>query len=251
VTTGDGFDVRSLSQTFRDGHVGTPHAHPWGQLTYARTGVMQVVTGGRVWFVPPTRAIWIPPRALHVIAFRGDVAFRTLYVAPERAGAVLRDVEALRVDTLLQHLIVHIVTIGMLDPRRPDHDRLAGVLLDLIAAARGDDLWLPLPHDARALRLAERLRAQPADKTDLESLAANTGASLRTLQRSFVQETGLTIEQWRQKARLVHSSADLARGASVTEAALGCGYDSTSAYIAAFRAQFGVTPGRFARGERA
>jgi AraC-like DNA-binding protein len=251
MSTGDGFDVRSLAQTFRDGHVVNGHAHSWGQLTYARTGVMQVVTGGRVWFVPPTRAIWIPPRATHTLAFRGDVAFRTLYIGPERAGSVLREVEALRVSTLLQELIVHIATIGMLDPQRPDHDRLAGVLMDLIASARGDDLWLPLPADSRAQRLAEHLRAQPSDRTDLESLAANTGASLRTLQRCFVTETGLTIEQWRQKARLVHSSAELASGASVTAAALGCGYDSTSAYIAAFRTQFGVTPGRFARGERA
>src|SRR5262249_11485592 len=157
-------------------------------LTYARTGVMQIVTDGRVWFVPPTRAIWIPPRTMHAIAFRGDVAFRTLYVAPDRAGAVLRDVEALRVNTLLQEMIVHITTIGMLDPKRPEHDRLAGVLMDLIASARGDDLWLPLPDDPRAQRLAEHLRAQPADKTDLEGLAANTGASLRTLQRCFVTE---------------------------------------------------------------
>jgi AraC-like DNA-binding protein len=250
VSTGDGFDVRALAQTFRDGHVVNGHAHSWGQLTYARTGIMHVTTGGRVWFVAPTRAIWIPPRTMHTLAFRGDVAFRTLYVAPERAGAVLRDIEALRVNTLLQELILHIATIGMLDPRRPDHDRLAGVLMDLIANARGDDLWLPLPTDPRAQRLAGHLRAQPTDKADLESLAADTGASLRTLQRCFVTETGLTIEQWRQKARLVHSSAELASGASVTAAALGCGYDSTSAYIAAFRAQFGVTPGRFARGER-
>src|SRR5262249_4996987 len=147
VSTGDGFDVRALSQTFRDGHLLPPHTHPWGQLTYARSGVMQVVTDGRVWFVPPTRAIWIPPHATHEIGIRGEVAFRTLYIAPERAGSVLRDVEALRVNTLLQQLIVHIATIGMLDPRRPDHDRLAGVLLDLIADARGDDLWLPLPSD--------------------------------------------------------------------------------------------------------
>jgi AraC-like DNA-binding protein len=43
------------------------------------------------------------------------------------------------------------------------------------------------------------------------------------------------------------SAATLAAGASVTQAALDCGYDSPSTYIAAFHKQFGVTPGRFAR----
>jgi AraC-like DNA-binding protein len=55
----------------------------------------------------------------------------------------------------------------------------------------------------------------------------------------------MTIDAWRQKARLVHSAAALAEGARVSEAALDCGYQSPSAYIAAFRRQFGVTPGQF------
>jgi AraC-like DNA-binding protein len=73
----------------------------------------------------------------------------------------------------------------------------------------------------------------------------DTGASLRTLQRCFIDETGMTIETWRQKARLVHSAAALAEGATVLNASLTCGYDSSSAFIAAFRKQFGVTPRRF------
>jgi hypothetical protein len=62
---------------------------------------------------------------------------------------------------------------------------------------------------------------------------------------SFSDETGMTIESWRQKARLVHSAAALAEGASVTNASLASGYDSPSAFSAAFRRQFGVTPKHF------
>jgi AraC-like DNA-binding protein len=243
--TGDGFDVRSLALTYRDGHQLPAHAHPWAQLIYARSGVMHVVAEGRLWFTPPTRAIWIPHGVEHEIGIQGETALRTLYVSPERARDVRPRVESLEVAPLLAELIVHIVALGMLDPRRPEHDRLAGVLIDLLAAARGIDLVLPLPKDPRALRLAQQLRDAPGDKRDLEELASGTGASLRTLQRGFADETGMTIEAWRQKARLVHSAAALAAGASVTEAALDCGYDSPSAFIAVFRKQFGVTPGRF------
>jgi AraC-like DNA-binding protein len=248
VTSGDGFDVRSLACTYRDGHLMDAHTHSYAQLVYARSGVMHVSADGRVWFVPPTRAIWIPHGVEHRIGIKGEVALRTLYVAPERAGALKRNVEALEVSALLSELILHILGIGMLDPKIAEHDRLAGVLMDLIAMAPGTDLALPLPRDARALRLAEHLRGDPADRRDLEALAGEAGASLRTLQRCFSDETGLTIEQWRQKARLVHSAARLAGGASVTDAAMDSGYDSPSAYIAAFRRQFGVTPGRFAPG---
>jgi AraC-like DNA-binding protein len=243
--TGDGFDVRSLALTYRDGHRLPAHAHPWAQLIYARSGVMHVVAEERLWFTPPTRAIWIPPGLPHEIGIRGETALRTLYVSPERARGVRPSVESLEVTALLGELILHVVSLGMLEPKRAEHERLAGVLMDLVAAARGIDLVLPLPKDPRALRLAQQLRAAPCDKRDLEELARATGASLRTLQRCFSDETGLTIEAWRQKARLVHSAAALAAGASVTDAALDCGYDSPSAFIAVFRKQFGVTPGRF------
>jgi AraC-like DNA-binding protein len=49
---------------------------------------------------------------------------------------------------------------------------------------------------------------------------------------------------WRQKARMLDSARLLAEGKSVTDAALGVGYASTSAFIAAFRETFGCTPGK-------
>jgi len=242
---GDGFDVRSLSATYPDGLRLGEHDHPWGQLVYARSGVMRVTTPGRAWTVPSTRAIWLPPRLVHQIVMQGEVAMRTLYIAPDRAAALPAEAGALEVEALLRELILYVLTIGMLDSREAAHDRLAGVLIDRIVAARPVDLFLPWPNDPRALALAERLLRSPTERREIAALARAAGASLRTLQRLFLAETALTIEAWRQKARLVHAASLLSLGASVTTAAADCGYDSLSAFIAAFRRQFGVTPGRY------
>ena len=56
---------------------------------------------------------------------------------------------------------------------------------------------------------------------------------------------GLTLEAWRQKARLIAAISALSGGASVSVAAAQCGYASPSAFITAFKRQFGVTPGRY------
>jgi|SRR6185437_16040785 len=245
MSIGDGFDVRSLAVTYRDGHHLPAHVHRWGQLIYARSGVLYVSAADRLWVTPPTRAIWIPPGTDHQIDFKGEAALRTLYVSIERARSIGPSVKALEVVALLRELIVHIVSLGMLNPQCPSHDRLTSVLMDLIGEAREMDLMLPLPRDPRALKLARCLRSAPDDRTRLEALVADAGASLRTLQRCFAEETGMTIENWRQKARLVHSAAALAEGATVLDAALTSGYESSSAFIAAFRKQFGVTPRRF------
>jgi AraC-like DNA-binding protein len=107
------------------------------------------------------------------------------------------------------------------------------------------DLFLPLPTDRRALSLASRIQDQPDGSSDLAMMAREAGASLRTLQRIFPRETGLGLEAWRQKARLIHAIARLSTGASVTEAAFDCGYRSVSSFIQVFSRVFGVTPGRY------
>src|SRR6185437_8070110 len=126
----------------------------------------------------------------------------------------------------------------------PDEARLAGLVVDLVATAPPLDLALPLPSDKRARALAARVQRAPAESASLAELARGAGASLRTLQRLFPAETGLTLEAWRQKARLLAAVAALGEGASVIMTALDCGYESPSAFIAAFKRQFGVTPGR-------
>ena len=96
----------------------------------------------------------------------------------------------------------------------------------------------------RNLRAADRLRQDPAEAIELTDLARRAGASARTLQRLFLEETGLRISEWRQRLRLLHAAGLLGSGASVTSAGLEAGYAGSSAFIAAFRKQFGCTPAR-------
>lgn len=60
-----------------------PHRHDWGQLTYCDRGVMQVNTQAPKevsYIVPPSRAVWVPPRALHAVTVIEAAQLRTLYV---------------------------------------------------------------------------------------------------------------------------------------------------------------------------
>lgn len=248
VPDGDGFDVRTLALGLKVGAQLGSHRHPWGQLVFASSGVMSVATDTEAWLVPPTKAIWLPAGVAHRITARGELAMRTLYLGAERAAGLAARPVALEVAPLLRELILHILAIGMLNPARPEHDRLAGLLVDLLRAARQQDLSLPLPAERRARELATRILDAPADAIGLAELADQVGASLRTMQRVFPRETGLTPEAWRQKARLVHAVGSLCTGARVTDAAYDCGYRSVGAFIAAFARQFGVTPGRYFSG---
>jgi len=101
---------------------------------------------------------------------------------------------------------------------------------------------LPLPRDERLARVAAWLETNPDDRRSLDELARSAGLSARTLTRLFERDSGLTFRAWRRRLRLLKSLDGLEAGDSVTKVALDCGYDSTSAFIAAFRKEFGATP---------
>ncbi|MCH7794592.1 MAG: helix-turn-helix transcriptional regulator, partial [Proteobacteria bacterium] len=84
-----------------------------------------------------------------------------------------------------------------------------------------------------------------ADARGLDAWARAAGASPRTLARLFAKETGLTFRAWRQRARLLHALVELAARKPVTSVAFEAGYDSPSAFIAAFKREFGTTPARY------
>lgn len=236
-----------MGVSYPDRYVLPPHAHPWGQLIYAVRGTMQVMTGNTLWLVPPTRALWAPAGVTHAIEMRGETAMRTIYVPVERGRELPGSCHALEVGPLLREVILHIVGLRMVHADAPAQLRIAQVFLDLVAASEHLPLFVPMPHDARAGAVARALQADPSREESVEDLARDAGASVRTLQRIFREETGMRLVEWRQRLRLLQAITLLEQGASVTAAGAQAGYASTSAFIAAFKQQMGETPGRFAK----
>jgi transcriptional regulator GlxA family with amidase domain len=144
----------------------------------------------------------------------------------------------------LRELILHISRIGALDRRRPEQARLVGVLFDLLAAANSVPLELRSPRDARARRFADLVTKDPGDDAPIAKLARKAGASLRTVERCFVTETGMSVGEWRRRVRLFHALHLLEAGGTVTDVAYDVGYASVSAFCQAFARQFGRSPGR-------
>ena len=120
--------------------------------------------------------------------------------------------------------------------------RIAGVILDEIAATPGEALDLPMPADPRLQRIARAIADAPAERRRMEDWSAWAGIAPRTLSRRFTLETGLSFSSWRRRALLLRSLEMLAAGTSVTTVAFDLGYETVSAFIELFRAHFGTTP---------
>lgn len=232
---------------YPDGYVLKTHSHPWHQLTYASQGVMTVRTPEGAWVVPPHRAVWVPARTRHSVLMSGTVSMRAVYIVPSLSASLPDRCRVLAVSPLLRELIRRIGELGGLNFRIAAQAHLASVLLDDLRVMTADAVHLPMPRDARAKRIAALLQEAPSDRRSLGELSKAAGASKRTLERLFKSETGLGFGRWRQQLRLGHALRLLAAGDAVTNAALEVGYDSTSAFISAFRMTFGETPGQYFR----
>jgi len=237
--------VVAMAADYPPGHSVPPHRHERAQLVYASAGVMQVSAEAGTWIVPPERAVWVPAGMTHEIRMHGRIEMRTIYVAAEAAKRLMPDCCVISVPPLLRELILRAMTLP------PDYDeagaegRIMTLILDEIRALPTAPLHLPQARDARLARVTEALSDNPGDERTLAALARQAGASPRTLARLFIKETGLTFGAWRQRARLLQALTWLAKGRAVTTVALDLGYDSPSAFIAAFKRSFGVTPAKY------
>jgi AraC-like DNA-binding protein/quercetin dioxygenase-like cupin family protein len=237
--------VVAFRRDLEDGQRIAPHRHRRAQLVYASRGVMTVTTSDGAFVVPPQRAVWMPGGHEHQIDARGAVAMRTIYVEPDAAPGLPKQVCVLHVTPLLRELILAAVRASQpYEPESPE-SRLMDVILDQIRALPAAPLSLPMPRDRRLRRVTEALRADPADARGLEAWAREAGASARTLARLFRTETGMSFGAWRQQVRLLRALEKLAAGEAVTSVAFDLGYDSPSAFIAMFRRNLGASPTRY------
>ncbi len=237
--------MRTLAASYDDGHEVGGHDHPWGQLVYASSGAIGVTAAGQAWLIPSARAVWLPPGTPHRLRMRGAAKLRTLYVPPSRCAELAPVPLGVVVSPLLRELILQLVRFGHVDADDGLHRALGEAFIVVLARAERLPLALRLPTGGRALRVAETILAHPGRGETLDDIASSCGASLRTMQRRFLEETGMPLSQWRQTARLMAAAAALLDGASVTDAALEAGYSGVSAFTHAFRGALGQTPSGF------
>lgn len=239
--------LRALGLTLPSGHRLSPHAHDWPQLIYAVRGVISVYAGDGSWVVPPMRGLWVAAGVEHSLHMRGTVQMQTLYFRPDVAPAIDADCCVINVEPLLRELIVSIVAAGSLDDATPSNRARLRLLMELLSAVPERPLSLPMPRDPRARVVAERVLSRISLSSTIAALAKTSGASARTIERVFVDQTGMTFGRWRQQARFLEAIRLLGEGTPVTAVAMQVGYQSPSAFVASFRKSLGKTPAQYFR----
>ncbi|MFQ0829578.1 helix-turn-helix transcriptional regulator [Serratia fonticola] len=224
-------------------HLTPWHQHQQGQVYLLSHGMMMLETAGQQWAMTAGNLGWLPPHSPHQALSCGKVIGWILYLPEACCNTLAATPRLTAANALSSALVERIAQFSA--PLDMAQQRLVEVLLDEMRSEEAEPLQLPLPQDARLLKIAYGLLNDPANDRQQGEWAAWAGLSPRTLSRRFMQETGMSFSRWRQQARVIRSLEALSAGMPVANVANECGYDNVSAYIAAFRQRFGITPGLY------
>jgi len=218
------------------------HVHEDHQLAWASAGVLTVLTEGTTWVLPPSRALWIPAGVPHETGASGRATMRSVYVPPGMSPVTWDAPTVVAASPLLAELIRYLGS-GELTATQREHAE--ALLPDLLTPLPVTTLNVKFPDDPIAGTVARTLSDNPADQRTLAEWGRAVGASERTLARAFVTTTGLPFGRWRTLLRLQSALPLLANGEVVSRIAARVGYETPSAFVAAFRRETGTTPAAY------
>ncbi len=222
------------------------HTHTDHQLAWAASGVLIVRSSATAWVLPPTRALWIPAGLRHETLSEGNATMRAAYVRPQLCRISWPDCTPVAASSLLGELIGYLERADLTQDSRSHAET---VLVDLLQPVPMTTIEVRMPAEERAREVADALAADPADNRTLEEWGQHVGASGRTLARAFIAGTGLPFGRWRGLLRLQSALPALAAGQPVSNVARHVGYESVSAFVAAFRRETGMTPTAYFRSQ--
>ncbi|ULR87862.1 AraC family transcriptional regulator [Comamonas sp. B21-038] len=234
----------AISTDYRPGTLLDTHTHRRAQVLYGMSGLMEVETDDGAWVIPPFSGVWIPAGKRHRVRMQG-VSTRSLYIEPAAALREGEHCEALVVSPLLHQLLLASIALPALYDEQGRDGALAQLLLHEVRLAETMPLFAPIPQDATLAALCKAFLKAPQLQDAPEDWAEQLHKSLRSFNRFFRQQTGMSFGAWRQQACLLAALPRLSGGQSVTQVALDLGYDSPSAFSTMFRKRLGKAPSAF------
>ena len=222
------------------------HHHSRHQLIYSTKGTIKVLTDQGFWILPPFKAIWINKNTSHGFRTKFSAEIYILYIKEEiDLQLSSNSCVVLDVNPLIKELVNKCVNFKWYYSPKSSEERLSQVLMDQLIYLDQPPVNIPEPQNIKIYKIAELFRDDPSNNLTLTEIAKIIHTSERTIERLFIQDTGMSFIEWRNRFRLVTSLEYLAENETVSTIANLVGFDHSSSYISAFKRLFGCTPKKY------
>ncbi len=222
------------------GHSFGPAVRKYTLVHYVISGSGTLFAGGQVYPVHAGEAFVILPGEVTVYTASESEPwfYRWIGFDGELSG---RFANAPRVITPSPRIFETIGEALMLEDMR--EYRLCAALFELYA-----DVFSGKSENHHYVRrIRDFVRASYMQHISVKKIAEGMNLDRRYLTRIFKERTGQTIQDYIITVRLEAARERLLEGATVSEAAMLCGYEDVCNFSKMFKRRYGVSPGRWKR----
>ncbi|MEE6128553.1 AraC family transcriptional regulator [Chryseobacterium arthrosphaerae] len=230
------------------------HKHKKGQLVYVESGFQYITIEERIYLLPQNHAVWIPPGAIHKTNSHSEkIKLMIMFADMAGKGDFYQEVNVFSVPPVLKEMIRYAEKWSKY--LAEDHDEMIFLQALFNELPRFVEhalrLHICLPGDKRLTGVIEYLHHHYHEDIKIEELSDIALLSLRSLERIFKKETGLTLVKYQQMLRMIKSLELLSSGNyTISETAYEVGYKSVQAYTRSFQSVMQFRPTDFIKNIR-
>ncbi len=189
------------------------------------------------------RSTLIPPGCLHEIQVSGAI-MAILFIEPESPDYAAIQNTMLDGEWQCLYGLAHeaevLAALREVWASQPDAAAIHDLIDRLIPPPTPEERQQPLDH--RIQRVIRLMKEDLTHSYSMTDLAEYVNLSPTRLVHLFKEEVGVPIRRFRQWHRMRVVAALIAKGDTLTDAALGAGFADSSHFSRAFRNMFGITP---------
>lgn len=214
------------------------HTHRRYQLTYVEEGYQYFHIENNIYLVPKNHVIWIPSEKEHRTASEAETVNLMLVLFRSVPNDVFyKGVHIFAAPPVLKEMLLYASKWNRLTYINEEQALFLKAMLHGLQhfCSEQVSLQVPVPSDNRLIPVCNKINTAYQHHLNIHELADTAGMSVRSLQRTFKQETGITVQKYLQLIRILKSVEliDTARY-TLSEIAFMVGYRSLSAFSVSY-----------------
>lgn len=222
------------------------HTHQRYQLTYVEEGYQYFHIEKKIYLVPQNHVIWIPTGKEHRTTSEAKTVNLMLVLFKSVSEQEFyQDVHVFSAPAVLKEMLRYASKWNKVVTEDAEQQIFLQAIQNSLPhfCKESSGLQIPVPTDSRLIPICSYINANYQYNFDSAILADKTKMSIRSLQRIFKQETGITLQKYMQLIRILKSIELIdTQQFTLSEIAFKVGYQSLPAFTSSYYAIMKTKP---------
>lgn len=214
------------------------HVHNRAQLTFVEDGYQYFHINQKIYLVPQHHVIWVPSGKAHKITSEAKTVNLMVFLFKSVFEEdFYQNVHVFAVPSVLKEMLLYASKWNQSLDENEEQDIFFKAILKSLPnfCKESSGLEIPIPQDMRLIPVCNDINSNFKYNLDIDSLAAKAQMSVRSLQRNFKNETGITLQKYLQLTRILKSIELIdTKQYTLSEVAYKVGYQSLSAFTSSY-----------------